>query len=78
MANNDLATVRKFIFCIWSLIRMERWFLQIIKKKLTSLDKFLQVNYHKTLNPPLKKNPPANISCLNPDTPLVQACLTIL
>ena len=52
MANNDLATVRKFIFCIWSLIRMERWFLQIIKKKLTTLDKVLQVNYHKTLNPP--------------------------
>ena len=47
-------------------------FLQLIKEKLTSLDKFSLLNYHKTLNPPLlypllefqEKFPPINMSCL--------------
>ena len=31
---------------------LERLFLQLIKEKLTNLDKFSQLNYHKILNPP--------------------------
>ena len=52
MVNHDIATVREFMFCTWPQIRMERLFLQLIKEKSTSLDKFLPLNYHKTLNPP--------------------------
>ena len=33
-----VATVREFMFCIWPWIRMERLFLQLIKKKLTNVD----------------------------------------
>ena len=39
------ATAREFMFCTWPQIRMERLFLQLIKKKLTSLDKFLPLTY---------------------------------
>ena len=41
---------------------MERLFLQLIKKKLTSLDKFPPLTYHKTLNPPLFAPPPTKTS----------------
>ena len=60
---------------------MERLFLQLIKKKLTSLDKFPPLNYHKTLNshfivPPLKfqkKIPPLTCPVGNPGShPLLQ------
>ena len=57
---------------------MERGFLQLIKEKLTSLDKFPLLNYHKTLNCPFlfpsppsppslkfwKTFPSTNMSCL--------------
>ena len=51
MVNYIIATVREFMFCTWPQIRMERLFLQLIKKKLTCLDKFPPLNYHKALNP---------------------------
>ena len=38
--NYDIATASEFMFCTWPQIRMERLFLQLIKKKLTSFDKF--------------------------------------
>ena len=54
-------------------IRIERLFLQLFKKILTSLDKLPPLNYHKTLNRPAfcsfpslkfqKKYPPTNMSC---------------
>ena len=34
MVNHDIATVREFAFRAWPQIRMERLFLQLIKKKL--------------------------------------------
>ena len=40
MVNYDIAAVREFMFCIWCQIIMVRLFLQLIKKKLTSFDKF--------------------------------------
>ena len=39
MVNHDIATVREFMFYARPQI-MERLFLQLIKKKLTSLEKF--------------------------------------
>ena len=59
MVNYDIATVKEFMFCTWPQLRMERLFLQLIKKKLTSLDKCPPLNCHKTLIspflfPPLK------------------------
>ena len=56
MVNYDIATVEEFT---WPHIRMERLFLQFIKNKLSSLDKFRPLNYHKTLN---EKFPP--LTCL--------------
>ena len=52
MVNYCIATVWEFMFCTWPQIRMERLFLQLIKKKLTSFDRFPSLNYHKTLNIP--------------------------
>ena len=47
IVNYDIATVRGFMFCTYMTpIRMERLFLQLINKKLTSLDKFHPLNYH--------------------------------
>ena len=72
MVNHGVTTVREFMFCIWPRIRMERLFLQIIKKKLTSVDKFFSLDYHKTLNSPFfipslkfQKNllPPTLLTC---------------
>ena len=60
MVSYGIATVGEIMSCTWSQIKMERLFLQLIKKKLTSLDKFSPLYYHKTLNsstflfPPLK------------------------
>ena len=51
MISFDIATVREFIICVWPQKRMERLFLQLIKKKLISLNKFLALSNHKTLNP---------------------------
>ena len=48
MTNHDIATLREFMFWAWPQISMERLILQFIKKKLTSLDKFPPLNYHKT------------------------------
>ena len=42
IVNCDMATVREFMFCTWPWIRMERLFLQLINKILTSLNKFPQ------------------------------------
>ena len=65
MVNHNVATVREFIISTWSQTRMEKLFLQLIKKKLTSLDKFPPLNYHKTLTLPFlflplkfEKSPP--------------------
>ena len=52
MINYDIATVREFMFCTWTQIRIERLFLQLVKEKLTSFDKFPPLNCQKTLNPP--------------------------
>ena len=52
MVDHDIATAREFMFCTRPQTRMERLFLQLIKKKLTSLDKFPQLNYRKPLNLP--------------------------
>ena len=52
---------------------MERLFLQIIKKKLTILDKFPPLNYDKTLNPPFL-SPPTKIS--EKIHPIKMPCLT--
>ena len=52
MVNHDIATVRELMFCTWVQTRMEKLFLQLVKEKLTSLDKFPPLNYHKTLNAP--------------------------
>ena len=46
MVNYDLATVEEFMFCTWPHIRMEKLFLQLIKNKLSSLDKFPPLKYH--------------------------------
>ena len=51
MANYDIAAIREFMFCAWPQTRMERLFLQLLKKKMTSLNKFPPLNYNKTLNP---------------------------
>ena len=48
--NNDIA--REIMFCTWPQITIKRLFLQLIQKKLTSLDKFPPLNYYKTLSPP--------------------------
>ena len=40
MVNYDIAAETEFMFCIWCQIIMVRLFLQLIKKKLTSFDKF--------------------------------------
>ena len=53
------ATGREFMLCTWPQIRMERIFLKLVQKKLTSISKFPPLNQHKTLNslsfvPPLK------------------------
>ena len=79
MINHDMAAVKEFIFCTWPQIRMERLFLQLIKKKLTRIDKFPPANYLKTLNPlpfclsPLlksqKKIPPLTCPVWNPGSP---------
>ena len=56
IVNYGIATVEEFMFCTWPHIRMEGLFLQFIKNKLSSLGKFPQLNYIKTLNekfPPL-------------------------
>ena len=61
MVNYDIATVKEFMFCTWPQLRMEKLFLQLIKKKLTSLDKSPPLNCHKTLISPFFV-PPAKIS----------------
>ena len=71
MINHDIATVREFMFCKVGLCRL---FLQLIKEKLTNLNKFPPLNYHKILIPPSiflspllefqKKVPPINMSRL--------------
>ena len=62
MTNHDIATLREFMFCAWLQIRMEKLILQFIKKKLTSLDKFPPLNYHKTLiSPSFYPPPPENV-----------------
>ena len=58
MVNYDIATVGEFMFCTRPQISMERLFLQLIKKKLTSLGRFPPLNYHKTLNFPTILFPP--------------------
>ena len=77
--NYDIATASEFMFCTWPQIRMERLFLQLFKKKLTSLDKSPPpLNYHKILNSPLpfvpltkisEKFPPLACPVLNPAPP---------
>ena len=57
MVSHDIATARELMFCTSPELRMERLFLQRIKQKLTSLDKFPPPNYHKTLNPPTRPPP---------------------
>ena len=62
------------MFCKWSQIKMEWLFLQLIKKKLTSLDKFPHWTTTKYWIPPFllppppikvqKKFPLTNMSCL--------------
>ena len=64
---------------------MERLLLQLIKKKLTSLDKFLPLKYYKLLQFPYlfvpstkiskKKSPPTNMFCLKSWFPLVPPSL---
>ena len=54
MVIHNITTVREFMFWTWPKIRMERLFLQLIKKKLTNLDKFSPPNYHKTFKNPRK------------------------
>ena len=71
MINHDIVTVREFMFCKVGLCRL---FLQLIKEKLTNLNKFPPLNYHKILIPPSiflspllefqKKVPPINMSRL--------------
>ena len=51
MVNYDIAAIRESMFCTWHQTRMERLFLQLLKKKMTSLNKSPQLNYNKTLNP---------------------------
>ena len=41
----------KIIYVLWAQIRIERLFLQLVMEKLTSLDNFPPLNYHKTSNP---------------------------
>ena len=61
MVNHDLATVREFMFCTWSQIRIERLFLQLIKKKLTSVCKFSPTELpQNTESPPFV--PPTKLS----------------
>ena len=69
IVNDDIATVRDFMFCSWPQIRM----VKLIKKKLTSLDKLPTLNYSKFwilsfCSPPLiktsEKIAPTNMSCL--------------
>ena len=57
---------------------MERLFLQLIKKKLTSLNEFSPLTYHKPWNPPTiflsstkisEKIPHTNMSCLKSLSP---------
>ena len=60
MVNQDVATVREFMFCtrnVLSQIKNGKVILQFIKKKLISLDKFPPLNYHKTLNLPFLPPP---------------------
>ena len=77
MVNFDIATAREFMFCTWPQIRMERLFLQLIKKKLTSLEKFSPLNYHKTLSSPLS-SPSTKISekICPTNMPYLTSCLT--
>ena len=51
MVNYDITAVREFMFLTWAQIRIERLFLQLVMEKLTSLDNFPPLNYHKTSNP---------------------------
>ena len=66
MVNHDIATVREFMFCTWPQIRMERLFLQLIKEKSTSLDKFPPTELPQNIESPLFV-PPLTWPVWNPD-----------
>ena len=77
IVNHDIATVKEnweLMFCTWSQIRMERLFLQLLKKKLTSLNKFPHWKKHWT--PPLF--PPLKIHKLPPPPPITRSVCILL
>ena len=54
---------------------MERLFLQLLKKKLTSLDKCPPLNNHRTLNPPSPPPPPPPTKISEKISPTNMSCL---
>ena len=86
MVNHDIASVREFMLCTLPQIRLERFFSQLIKKKITCLNKFppeLAQNNNSALFMPLpsppprpikfeKTVPPPNMSCLKSWPPPLQ------
>ena len=72
MVNHDKATVREIVFCAWPQIRIERLFLQLIKKSS------LHLSNTKHWIPPFlvppsrfqKKFPCSNMSCLRSCLPV--------
>ena len=53
MANYDIAAIREFMFCAWPQTRMERLFLQLLKKKMTSLNKSPPTELQQNIESPL-------------------------
>ena len=83
MVNHDIASVWEFMLCTLPQIRLERFFLQLIKKKITCLNKFppelAQNNNSALFMPPLpppikfeKTFPPTNMSRLKSWPPPLQ------
>ena len=70
MVNHDIAIVREFMFCTWPQLIMVKLFWQLIKKKLTSLEKPpTPLNYRKTLNCPIFCSPHYHALFENPAPP---------
>ena len=75
MVNHDIATVREFMFCTWSQIRL---FLKLIKKKFEQPRQVLPTELPQNIESPLlspsllkfqKKLPPLTCPVWNPGPP---------